>query len=302
MIQISNLEEITEKDIENLVSKIQPELDSRKVLWERVHRKANLNDLAFDVNGKTTNITFEKYISLMSAGFLGGKAPVYTVNDTIDAEKIELIKELLDREIKDKNYKKKMDIIIDYITNYNDDSTEHYNLVKDALELRGAYELIYENENNEIIYSKLDPLQTVAVWDYNVPKNLVGLVNIHVEQNVNNTTRTIVEITDKNGTRKFSKDNQVFEGDKIKGQGQYVELKSQYENHNWGDVPAFAVELDESIFESEVDVILKYQNLVKNVSNMFEYNDELAKLAIYGYQAENEMVIQKEIEEGGENH
>lgn len=60
----------------------------------------------------------------------------------------------------------------------------------------------------------------------------------------------------------------------------------------------FAVELDESIFESVVDTILKYERLIKNTSNMFQYNDE-AKLAIYGYEPENDMIIQKEIEQDG---
>lgn len=292
MIQVSNLTEITENDVYQLVDMIVPELNSRQELWKRIHRKAKLCNLVFDVNGKKENITFEKYIWLIASGFLGGKAPVYTVNDTVDKEKIKLIQELFDKKINDKNYKKKMEIVIDYITRYNDDETEHYNLMSDALGLRGAYELIYENNKNEIVYSRLDPLQTVAIWDYNVPKNLVGIVNIHKEKNVNGTCRTIVEITDINGTRKYATDGQVYNEKEKKKVDKYVELVSEYENNNWGDIPAFAVELDESIFESIVDTVLKYEKLVKNTSNMFEYNDE-AKLAIYGYQAENPMTIEE---------
>lgn len=292
MIQISNLEEIEAKDIYKVVDMVEPELNSRKKLWKRIHRKTKLCNLVFNLNGKKENITFEKYIWLIASGFLGGKEPVYTVNDTIDNDKIEIIKELFDKEIMDKNYKKKMEIVIDYITKFNDDETEHYDLMSDALGLRGAYELMYENENNEIVYSKLDPLQTVAIWDYSVPKNLLGFVNIHQEQNVNSTTRLIVEITDKNGTRKFAKDGKIFDEKEKKNIDTYIELFSEYENHNWGDVPGFAVELDESIFESVVDTILKYEKLIKNTSNMFEYNDE-AKLAIYGYQTENDMTIEE---------
>lgn len=294
MIQISNLEEIKAEDIYKLVDMITPELNSRKKLWKRIHRKSKLCNLVFNLNNKKENITFEKYIWLIASGFLGGKAPVFTVNDTTDEDKIRIIKELFDKSITDKDYKKKMEIVIDYITSFNDDETEHYNLISDALGVRGAYELIYENNDNEIVYSRLDPLQTVAIWDYNVPKNLVGFVNIHPEQNVNSTTRLIVEITDKNGTRKFAKGGQVFDEREKKQVDVYVELISEYENHNWGDVPGFAVELDESIFESIVDTVLKYEKLIKNTSNMFEYNDELAKLAIYGYAPENEMVTQEQ--------
>ncbi len=239
MIQISNLEEIEAKDIQKLVDVIMPELESRKQLWKRIHRKAKLCNLVFDINGHKNNVAFEKYIWLIASGFLGGKAPVYTVDDTTDKRRIKLIKELLDKEIQDKNYKEKMEIVIEYITNYNDDDTEHYDLICDALGLRAAYELIYENENNEIIYSRLDPLQTVAIWDYSIPKNLLGFVNVHIERNVNSTTRTIVEITDKNGTKKFAKDGQIFDKDEKKKEDVYTELKTECENYDWGDVPRF---------------------------------------------------------------
>ena len=294
MIQISSLEEIKEENINNLVKMIEPELRSRKQLWKRIHRKSKLCNLVFSIDGKKNNITFEKYIWLIASGFLGGKAPVYTVNDTIDEDKIRIIKELFDKEIKDEDYKKKMEIVIDYITRFNDDETEHYDLMSDALGLRGAYELIYENEKNEIVYSRLDPMQTVAIYDYDVPRNLLGFVRIYKEKNVNSTERKIVEITDVNGTRKYATDGQVFNEKENKKIDKYVELKTEYENHNWGDVPGFAVEIDESIFESIVDTVLKYEKLIKNTSNMFEYNDELAKLAVYGYSPENDMIIQEQ--------
>lgn len=294
MIQISSLVDIKEDNIYKLVDMIEPELNSRKQLWRRIHRKTKLCNLVFSLNGKKENITFEKYIWLIASGFLGGKAPVYTVNDTIDEDKIKIIKELFDKEITDKDYKKKMEIVIDFVTRFNDDEVEHYNLMCDVLGLRGCYELIYENKNNEMVYSKLDPTQTVAIWDYSVPKNLLGFVRIVREKNVISTTRKVVEITDVNGTRKYVTDGQIFNEDEKKNIDKYTELKTEYENHNWGDVPGFAIETDESIFESIVDTVLKYEKLIKNTSNMFEYNDELAKLAVYGYSPENEMVIQEE--------
>ena len=79
MIQVNDLTEITENDVYKLVDKIVPELNSRRELWKRIHRKSNLNELVFDVTGKKNNITFEKYIWLISSGFLGGKAPSYSV-------------------------------------------------------------------------------------------------------------------------------------------------------------------------------------------------------------------------------
>jgi len=291
MIQINNLEEIGAENIDNLVRMITPELESRKQLWQRIHRKTNLSNIVFSAKGKKNNITFEKYIWLIASGFLGGKAPIYTVNDTADQNKAKLIKEVLNKEIAEKDYKSKMEMLIDYISRFNDDDTEHYELICDALGLRGAYEIIYENKDNEIVYSRLDPLQTVAIWDYEVPCNLIGLVRIYSEQETDGTLRQIVEIIDKKGTRKFLKSGKANNEKEIKEKGTYTELTEDYENNNWGDVPAFAVELEESIFESVVDTIIKYEKLKKNTSNMFEYNDE-AKLAIYGYSPENPMTKQ----------
>jgi len=291
MIQINNLEEIGAENIDNLVRMITPELESRKQLWQRIHRKTNLSNIVFSAKGKKNNITFEKYIWLIASGFLGGKAPIYTVNDTADQNKAKLIKEVLNKEIAEKDYKSKMEMLIDYISRFNDDDTEHYELICDALGLRGAYEIIYENKDNEIVYSRLDPLQTVAIWDYEVPCNLIGLVRIYSEQETDGTLRQIVEIIDKKGTRKFLKSGKANNEKEIKEKGTYTELTEDYENNNWGDVPAFAVELEESIFESVVDTIIKYEKLIKNTSNMFEYNDE-AKLAIYGYSPENPMTKQ----------
>lgn len=294
MIHLSNIEELNASNIKDLESLVTTELENRKELWKRVHRKDDINDLAFNNTDKEAKISFEKYISLIASGFLGGKKPVYTINDTLDEKKIQLIKELLDKEIVDKDYKTKMEIIIDYITRFNDDNAEHYDLIRDAIELRSAYELIYENENNEIIYTRLDPLQTVAIWNNKAPFDLIGLVRLYDEMDIKGKTRSIVELTDKKGTRKFLKQGSVYnEKETIANDEDYIELFEEYENHNWGDVPAFAVELDEALFESVVGVIKLYEKLVQNTANMFEYNDE-AKLSIYGYSPENPMT--KEIQ------
>lgn len=290
MIQVSNIEEIKEEDVPKLVQKIIPELNSRKELWKRIHRKSKLCELVF--NDNKTKITFEKYIWLIASGFLGGKAPVYSVSDTIDAEKEKILADLFDKKVKENNYKKSMEVIIDYITKFNDDSTEHYDLMRDVLGLRGAYELIYENDKNEIVYASLDPLQTVAIYDYKVPKNLIGFIRIYEEENANSSIILKVEIIDKKGMRIYqseaAKDRKELEKKKFKIK------KEESKEHNWGDVPGFAVEIGESIFESVVDIINEYEKLIKNTSNMFDYNDE-AKLAIFGYEPENDMFVTKQI-------
>lgn len=273
MIQIGNLEEIQSKDIKNLLDMVKPELKSRQDLWKRYHRKSNLSGLSY--GGSNTRVTFEKYIVDLASGFLGGKAPTYTINETQDTNKITLIKKLLDKVVGAKNYKDEIQILLDYIANYNDDATEHYDLVKDILMLRGAYELIYENGDNEIVYARLNPLQTVAIWDYKIPSNIIGVVRYWKEKQIDGKELEKVEIIDKVGTRVFTGKNDKF-----------AEDTTAFIKNKWGDVPITAVETDEAIFETVVELIQAYEQLIQNTRNMFQYNDE-AKLAISGYEAEN---------------
>ena len=277
MLQITNLEELHAEDIPRLLDLVEPILKKRKSLHEKYTRKASSSQLMYSGKIDDTIVPFEKYITDLATGYLSGK-PIYSVTDTLDEDKVRLLESLLDKPQKDEDYKKGMEIIIDYITGYNDDATEHYNLVHDILELTSCYELIYENENNEIVYSKYDPLQTVATWDYEIPANLTGLIRVWDEKTIDNIEVTMIELTDKNGTRVYEKNkNEVVE--------------REVRNHNWGDVPAFAIETDYSVFESCEDVIAAYEQLIQNIRNTYQYNDVDCKMKITGYTPENPMII-----------
>ena len=285
MIQYDSLEDITKDDISTLVQTIQPELTKRKELYKRYKRKDKNSDLMYSSDNSNTKITFEKYIADISAGYLGGTAPKYVVNNTTDENKISIIRKILDKIVGRTNYKEEMEILIDYITNYNDDGAEHYQLVKDILTTSACYEVIYENENNEIIYSRLDPLQTVAIWDYNIPVNLVGLVRTWDSEDIKGKKSTNVQVISKTGIKTY------------KGSGNDYELIDEKAN-NWDDVPAFAVEQEEgmAIFEPVVDIIQAYEQLIQNCRNTFQYNDE-AKLVIAGYTTNEPLTITREVKD-----
>ena len=280
MLQIADLTEYKAKDIPRLLDLIEPILRKRVNLHEKYTRQSTSSRLMYSGKLDDTIVPFEKYITDLATGYLSGK-PIYSVTDTLDEDKVRLLQDLLDKPQKDEDYKKGMEIIIDYVTGYNDDATEHYNLVHDILELTSCYELIYENENNEIVYSKYDPLQTVATWDYEIPANLTGLVRVWEENNIHGDTVTMVELTDKNGTRTYEKNKKEV-------------IEKEVNNHNWGDVPAFAVETDYSIFESCEDVIEAYEQLVQNIRNTYQYNDVDCKMKITGYAPENPMTVMNE--------
>ena len=280
MLQIANLEEYKSTDIPKLLDQVTPILEKRKKLHEKYTRKATSSKLMYSEKPDDTIVPFEKYITDLATGYLSGK-PIYSVTDTLDKEKVNLLNKLLDKEAKDEDYKKGMEIIIDYVTGYNDDATEHYNLVHDILELTSCYELLYENEDNEIVYSKYDPLQTVATWDYEIPANLTGLIRTWDEEDLDKNIVTMVELTDKNGTRTYEKN-----GKEVK--------EKEVRNHQWGDVPGFAIETDYSVFECCEDVIQAYEQLIQNIRNTYQYNDTDCKLMITGYSPENPMTTTNE--------
>lgn len=284
MLQLGNITELTETDIPALRDKILPILQKRKRLHDLYTRKADDKKVMFSESG--TNLPFEKLLTDIAAGYTSGK-PTYTVEAVSDEEKQKILTDMFDKPKRDDNYVRSMQLIIKEISNYNDDETENYDLIHDLFEMGACYELVYENEHNEIIYSTLSPLQTVAIWDYSVPANLIGLVRYWKEKNLNGTEVEKIELIDKDKIRIYN----LFNNKETK------KINARLENQNphfWNDVPATCVENDFSIFEPCEDVINAYEQTIQNVRNTYQYNDKDCKLKITGYQPENEATIVNE--------
>lgn len=286
MIQLANIEKITKEDIPKLDNLITPELNRRAELYKRYLRKSN-NVEIIGQNQQKVIVPFEKYIVDIASGYLGGKEPTYEVEDnSSDQEKLNIIKRILNKVFGEKDYSKEMEILINYITRYNDDETEHYQLVKDILSTSACYEIIYENSDNELVYSRLSPLQTIAIWDYSVPMNLIGVVRRYTENDINSKEINVFEITDSTGTRVF------------KGSGNSYEEQPQTENmknHNWGDVPFDVVEIPDgtALFECVIKLIEAYEQLMQENKDTFKYNND-AKLKITGFRPDNDLLITNE--------
>lgn len=283
MIQLNNLDKLEEKDIPKLVETIKAELKKKQELYERYRRKTKDSDI---IKGeKNLNISFEKYIIDNASGYLGGKEPTYEVQVTTDDKKKGILKKILGKVFPSEDYADSMKTIIDHIVDYNDDGTENYTLVKDLLTTASCYEILYENTDNEIVYSRKDPLQTQAIWDYSVPMNLIGVVNLYDETDINGKITTVVSLTDDKGTKIY------------KGSGSKYErvTKEEPENHNWGDVPYDVVEIPDGIglFEPVIDLIKAYEELVQELKDTFKYNNN-AKLKVTGYRPEQPLLIKNE--------
>ena len=152
MVQLANIEELTENNIYKLYDIVKPELDRKEKLYNRYIKSGNEVEI-FGYEGKRKNVRvpFEKYIIDIASGYLGGKEPTYEVQDTADEKKKSLIQKILNKIAKQPDYKESMQILLNYITDYNDEAIENYTLVKDILTTGTAYEILYENEDNEIV-------------------------------------------------------------------------------------------------------------------------------------------------------
>lgn len=296
MVQLANIEELTQDNIYKLYDIVKPELDRKAKLYQRYTRKSDdITIFGMENKNKKVTVPFEKYIVDIASGYLGGKEPTYEVQDTADEKKKGLIQKLLNKVAKKPDYKESMQILLNYIVEYNDDGIENYTLVKDIITTGTSYEILYENEDNEIVYSRVNPLQTQAIWDYSVPRNLIGVVQVYEEKDVNGKIRNVIKLTDKVGTR-------VFKGGEG-GSNSYEEIvEEEPNNHNWADVPFTVVEIPDgiSLFEPVIELIDAYEQLIQNTKNTFQYNND-AKLKVTGYRPEQPLLIKDQNGELVEN-
>jgi Phage portal protein, SPP1 Gp6-like. len=243
-----------EHNFTELYNLISPILAHRNNMFERYSRK--LDPAVAMGKGEKSMIPFEFYITNIVEGYLSGKEPKYSVSKGKNTERDEKYIDTLSGEI-------------DSIRRYNDDGALYAELMHNYATTTATYLYVYESEDNEIVYSMFDGRQTVAIYDYNTPANLIGVVRTWSERdkNVQDAKKSIELITDTARTR-------------------FVEGKGIVESEilQWGDVPCSPMEEPDGIavFEPAVPLIELYEQLIGNMANMTQYNDE-AKLLLVGY-------------------
>jgi len=270
----------SENSIASILSLAEIEWNKRKQLYERFRRKSSYSELVSTTDDKI-KVGFEFYITNMTTGFFAGKAPLYSINKTVDEKQKGIIQKLFNKIFGTSNDPDELKSIIDYVTKYNDDSTEFYDLAFDYFCMNACYETLYENKNNEIVYTKTSPLNTVAIYDYSTPVNQIGQVRRWLEKDSNNTDITMVELTTTSG-KKFYNNSKAKEKE-------FKENKKLSKSQKWDELPCIAIENRDGLacFELVISLICAYERVMQNSRNTFQYNDD-AKLKIIGYAPENE--------------
>ena len=276
----TNIASFTLEEYKQLFTQVSSVLSKRQDLHERYTRGSNDSTTLYD--GKSLKVPFEKFIVDLATGYLSG-VPEYTVNVPSELDS-KVRKSVFEEEVLSDDLINEMKSIIDYITQYNDDANEVYCLIKDLLLYGACYEVAYENENNELIYTNLDALNTVSIWDTNTPANLLAIVSKYTDKTVDGQDIELYRLVDREGIR-------VYE---VNGDKEIKQDTSLSKEHYWNDVPGFAVEIDFSIIENSEAFIATYENLLENVKNTYQYNDVDCKMKISGYKAQNKLTIKNE--------
>lgn len=278
------------QNINELWGKALPILEHRRKLYERYTRSNELeiNDVI---------VALEYYIATIATGYFGGKEPQYKVKKTNETQK-GILKKIFKKVFGDKNNSDEFQTIIDYITKYNDNGSFFYDCVKDYIITDACYGLMYENKDNEIVYANTSSLTSVAIWNYEIPAQKIGLLRCWYENSINNRIVTHLEVI----TEKYKK--HFIDGNEKQSMSKSSEydFKEKIEDKKevlWKDVPIFAVENPDGLclFENAIPIIKKHEQIIRNNANIFQYNDN-AKLKVVGYGAENDLLIQAKDKEG----
>lgn len=302
MLRYSKEKLAKERSITDIYFKAQKELDIRKELYEKFRRKLTDEELA-SLDDEDIKVPLERYISIMSAGYFGGKAPTYKVK-AFNKDKDKIIKELFNHVTNNDQEIKEIEELIKHIVDYNNDGSHYLHMVLDYLIKRACYEIYYKDEKTgEITIARSDALETVAIWDYSAKKNLIGIYRIIRTYMANGEYQQMIELTTSDGKRYYYDTpekrklfgtpayEQQFENEPL-----FKENEDEKQPKKWDDdIPATAIENCDgmAIFEPVISLIKAYERCIQNSRNVFKYNDE-AILAVKGYTPENPMIIQNE--------
>lgn len=302
MLRYSKERLAEERSITDIYFKAQQELDVRKELYEKFRRKLTDEELA-SLDDEDIKVPLERYISVMSAGYFGGKAPTYKVK-AFNEDKDKIIKELFSHDTNDEQEIKEIEELIKHIVDYNNDGSHFLHMVLDYLVKRACYEIYYKDEiTGEITITRSDALETVAIWDYSLPKRLIGIYRIIRTYMANGEYQQMIELTTADGKRYYydTPEKRKMFGtpayeQNFKDEPLFKENIEEKQPKKWDDdIPATAIENCDgmAIFEPVISLIRAYERCIQNSRNVFKYNDE-AILKVIGYQPENPLIIQNE--------
>ena len=126
---------------QDLIDQINEEISA---LEEYLPKQLTDEELA-SLDDEDIKVPLERYISIMSAGYFGGKAPTYKIK-AFNEDKDKIIRELFNHETNDEQEIKEIEELIKHIVDYNNDGSHFLHMVLDYLVKRACYEIYYKTD------------------------------------------------------------------------------------------------------------------------------------------------------------
>ena len=236
---------------------------------------------------KKNGIPLEAYVSKVATGYMAGTEPSFNIKEERNEEKQAIIKKLFDKTYGDNANPEEYKILVDYINDYNDLGDFFLNICLDYYATGACRWLNYENLDNEQVFARIPSWQCELIYDYSLPTQVIGAVQVFdtIDEKGSKVTNAI--ITTEN-TRKYFRNSQLQPKE-------YKEDQEAREDIKWDLVPIYGCESTTgALFENVLTLIDKLEQCIDNTSSIMNYNDLGCKLKVTGYTPENPAIIQDE--------
>lgn len=267
----------------DLFDQVDSVLSKRQNLWERYSRGISF-ETEGDTDPKELEILFEKFIVDTATGYLSGEI-TYDVDVSSNVEKNVGKKIFQKNEVTDQ-LAEEIRYIINTLAANNHDAVEETYLFRQVLLYGSAYERIWEDSDNQLRYSALDALNTVAVWDNAIEPSLVAVISAFETEEESGVRKSWYRVYTANKILVYNRENRTEQISKER-----PIANTDDKDHNWGRVPVVVYESNFSILDKCASLITAYQDLLNNVRNTYQYNDTDCKMKIVGYRAQNPIMI-----------
>lgn len=301
--------------LQDLLDEVDSVLQKRQTIQERYLR--GITSTNPGTEGEV-QVFFEKFITDLAAGYLSGEI---TYNVEIVDPSEEAAYKLLhpsNNSPLDTETATQLKYILATLSAKNDDPKVLKSLFHDAVLFGAAYERQLDLATNDPLanpentsntttdpnytYYPLSALNTVAIFPTDISdiqqQNAVGLISVYTldkrnsEDNQEHTLYYCIECNPYTNNYSTSIYDSTTKQDATGQYEKVIELKEQKESTH--TIPTFSVfepDPQVSIIDPIISLVGAYEAIMNNLNNMYQYNDEDAKLMISGYRPENPLTI-----------
>ena len=169
--------DLLHKIINRFVMNVQPKLQR----WENYYNgKHDILNKSYSDTTKVCNHIVTNYCKIIAdtyKGYIVGKPVSYTSNQNIDD--------------------------VQGVINYNDSNSEDINICEDALVYGVAYELFWIDEYAQIRYSRVNPLNSFAIYDNSLDSKLLYFVRWYKADSFDDSDLVYITVYDKSTVKVF---------------------------------------------------------------------------------------------------